>query len=435
MHLLPIATVLTAALSVASASHHHLHRRHSSRPSSDYYPTNTIGYPTGISGAAYPSGTGNNHHHHHHHRNTTLITKHSTPYGSSDYPATTDNNPEVTDQAAGDETCTVTKTVKGKVVTHTVTVYETLGEPTGTSKRSFIDQPSDTVPTSTTDTVLTSTTDPAPPPESSEPAVDAAAFQKKQVKTTTPSTSPSPSPAPPSGSGTGKRGLAFNDVNLANSFGGSGSQISWGYNWGNSCGGKLKSGFMFIPMLWGLAGEKTGGWVQAANTAIAAGSKYLLAFNEPDLPAQANLSPKDAADGYITWMQPFAGKAKLGAPAVTNGGSPYGMTWLKSFLEKCSGCTIDFVPIHWYDSATNIEYFKNYVKQAHDTSGKQIWITEFAGSGSQDQQIAFLKAVMPWLDAQPYVERYAYFGVFDGSLVNGGSPSPLGSTFSSYTGS
>jgi Glycosyl hydrolase catalytic core len=101
-----------------------------------------------------------------------------------------------------------------------------------------------------------------------------------------------------------------------------------------------------------------------------------LRFNEPDLSTQSNISPTDAAAGYKTWMQPFAGKARLGAPAVTNGGSPMGLTWLENFLNACSGCTIDFVPIHWYDSATNIDYFKSYVQQAHSTSGKPIWITE-----------------------------------------------------------
>jgi hypothetical protein len=41
---------------------------------------------------------------------------------------------------------------------------------------------------------------------------------------------------------------------------------------------------------------------------------------------------------------------------------------------------------------------------------------------------------MPWLDAQPFVEKYAYFGVFDGSLISGSSPSALGNTFNNYTG-
>ncbi|KAI9771733.1 MAG: hypothetical protein M1839_002747 [Geoglossum umbratile] len=455
MHLLPIATILAATLSVASANPHDRHHR-SHHHGTGHHLTGTIGHPTGIHGTGHPSGTGGHHH------NTTLTTKRSHLPVSSTH-AAIENDPEVTGQAAGDGkdgTCTVTHTVTGEAVTLTVTVYETLEEPAGTGSP-YVPPAIDTnvpVPppaaptessTSPSPSAQSSTSSPSPSATSStsssaeavDPTVDAAGFgQNKQVKpksTTTKTTAtPSPSSASPGGSpGTGKRGLAFNDANLANSFGGSGSQVSWGYDWGNSCGGKLKSDFMFVPMLWGLSSEKTGGWFKAADAAIAAGGKYLTSFNEPDHTGQANLSPSDAAAGYKTWMQPYAGKAKLGAPAVTNGGAPMGLTWLKSFLSACSGCTIDFVPIHWYDSASNVAYFKNYIQQVHTETGKQIWITEFAGSGSQDQQIAFLKTVMPWLDAQPYVERYSYFGVFEGSLVSGGAPSALGSTFNSYTGS
>jgi len=86
------------------------------------------------------------------------------------------------------------------------------------------------------------------------------------------------------------------------------------------------------------------------------------------------MSAKDAADAYRRFMNPFAGKAYLEAPAVTN--SPPGMKWLKEFLSLCTGCHIDFVPIHWYDSATNIEYFKNYLTDAHDIAGHDLWTTE-----------------------------------------------------------
>lgn len=67
-----------------------------------------------------------------------------------------------------------------------------------------------------------------------------------------------------------------------------------------------------------------------------------MSFNEPDLSSQSNLSPAVAAAGYLTYMQPFAGKAKLGSPAITNGGGSMGLSWLSSFMTACSGCQIDF---------------------------------------------------------------------------------------------
>ena len=66
---------------------------------------------------------------------------------------------------------------------------------------------------------------------------------------------------------------------------------------------------------------------------------------------------------------------------------------------------------------------------------RPVWITEFAGSGTADEQNTFLETVIPWLDAQPYVERYAYFMVVDGVLINGDGLSTLGSTFADYTSS
>ena len=61
-------------------------------------------------------------------------------------------------------------------------------------------------------------------------------------------------------------------------------------------------------------------------------------------------------------MQPFAGGAKLGAPAVTNGGSPMGLTYLEYFIGNCTGYTIDFIPIHWYGQWWNIDYLYWYVQ-------------------------------------------------------------------------
>lgn len=87
------------------------------------------------------------------------------------------------------------------------------------------------------------------------------------------------------------------------------------------------------------------------------------------------MTPQAAANAYLTYMNPFAGRAYLGAPAVTNGGS--GLPWLTKFLALCTGCHIDFIPIHWYDSATNEAYLKWYVGQAKTIAGSlNLWITE-----------------------------------------------------------
>ncbi|EON63775.1 hypothetical protein W97_03003 [Coniosporium apollinis CBS 100218] len=228
--------------------------------------------------------------------------------------------------------------------------------------------------------------------------------------------------------GAGKRGLAYNNAALCAPFASS-SLITWGYNWAQTSSG-LDGKYNFVPMLWGTNSMFTNGWAAAASSFIANGGSHLLAFNEPDHAQQANMAPAVAAAAYKAHMQPFAGKAKLGSPAVTNGGGDMGLTWLSNFMSACSGCTIDFVAVHWYDSVNNVEYFKNHITSAHTKTGKPVWLTEFGTiDGSDAQKADFLRKVLPWLDAQDWIERYAYFMVSDGMMVNGGSMSAQGSAY------
>lgn len=225
-----------------------------------------------------------------------------------------------------------------------------------------------------------------------------------------------------------KRGLCYNDAAMTKLFG---SKISWAYNWGQTPG-SIASSLDYSPMLWGQ--KFVSGWASVAQAAIDGGADTLLGFNEPDLGAQANMAVSDAVSLWKSSMQPFACKARLAAPAVTNGAAPLGLTYLSSFIAACSGCTIDVVPIHWYDSATNIDYFKNYIQDAYTAGGNRpIWITEFGASGSDAQITTFLQTVLPWLDSLAYVERYAYFMAGSGTLIDssGSALSTIGQAYNS----
>ncbi|CRG91077.1 hypothetical protein PISL3812_08125 [Talaromyces islandicus] len=215
----------------------------------------------------------------------------------------------------------------------------------------------------------------------------------------------------------GKRGIAYNNPTWAAYFTKNSTQVTWAYNWAYT-GPGLTSSLEFVPMLWGIASSNdVGNWQTAALAA-----KAVLGYNEPDLNTQANIIPSDAAGNWTTDMNPLAGKVSVGAPAVTNAGNgllPYaGLGWLDSFFEGCTSCTVDFIPLHWYanDTADN---FKAYLTEAHERFNKTIWVTEFMLQDSADNQIAFLKDVMPWMDQQSWIGRYAYFGAFEGMLVNG----------------
>jgi len=263
---------------------------------------------------------------------------------------------------------------------------------------------------------------PATTPEAST-TVAAVATTPAQAPSSTaaaPTTSSSSSSSGSSSSG-GKRGLAFNDAGLLSQF--TSSAITWAYNWGSSCS-QLSGDWTFVPMLWGTGSDHTNSWQSDATNAISSGSQFLLGFNEPDMPAQSNLSPTDAATAWGTYMEPFAGKAKLGAPAVTNSGSAgQGLDWLSQFLSACSSCTVDFVPIHWYETGvtdSNLDDFKQHVTDAITAAnGKPVWITEFGLFGaSDDQQASFLSDASAWLDSQSGVENYAYFGALQDILVD-----------------
>lgn len=232
--------------------------------------------------------------------------------------------------------------------------------------------------------------------------------------------------APPTAATGGKRGVAYNDASFLPAFT-SASSVSWCYNWGGNTS-PVPSNFEFIPTLWGL-GEHANNWEQYADSAIASGSKHLFSFNEPDHGEQASTGPGPAAAGYMQYMQPYAGKAKLGAPAVTNGGGDMGLTWLANFLTACSSCTIDFVNVHWYNGG-DVAAFKTHMESAYKVGGNRpVWITEFEAPGTIAEQVAFLAELLPWLDSQPWIERYSLFMAREGLMMSNGGLSEIGKAF------
>ncbi|KAI5208354.1 hypothetical protein E4T38_02948 [Aureobasidium subglaciale] len=244
----------------------------------------------------------------------------------------------------------------------------------------------------------------------------------------------------------GKRGLSYNNAayTMPFSLSGQNSQVSWAYNWYSAAGSGLNPAIEYVPMLWSNASDLTRDWPGNAQAAINAGSKALLGFNEPDLclagAGSSCMEMPSAVKAWKQYMEPFAGKALLGSPAVTNGGSPMGLTWLQNFMGNCTGCHIDFINIHWYSNHwAGANYFKQQVQAAHDMSGgRPVWVTEFGLDGSQGQTTAdltsFLEEVMEWMDAQDYVHRYAYFMDTTGMLMtsDGSGMSDLGSMYNSY---
>ena len=102
----------------------------------------------------------------------------------------------------------------------------------------------------------------------------------------------------------------------------------------------------------------------------------MTSFNEPDLSSQSNMSPAAAAAAWKTYMEPFHGKATLVSPAITNGAAPMGTAWMDSFISACTGCHIDKIAMHIYDSATNVAYYQSYITSVGTRYGKPVMVTE-----------------------------------------------------------
>ena len=132
-------------------------------------------------------------------------------------------------------------------------------------------------------------------------------------------------------------------------------------------------------------------------------------------------------------MQPFAGRATLVSPAITNGAPPaMGTGWMDAFLSECDklGCRVDAIAAHIYDSATNIEYYKTYVTDLANRYKRPVLLTEFGASGSVEQQEQFLRTFIPFLNGLGSVSHFAWFMTAVGNLVNAdGSLTALGQTY------
>jgi RNA polymerase sigma factor (sigma-70 family) len=209
---------------------------------------------------------------------------------------------------------------------------------------------------------------------------------------------------------------------------------SWFYNWdANHNAIPAPAGVEYVPMIWGAKSITAVAQVKKQGT-------ELLAFNEPDLAAQSNLTPAQALD---LWPQLQATGMRLGSPAVAFGGDRAG-GWLDQFLSGAAtkGYRVDFVPLHWYGSdfsAAAVNQLKSYLQAVYNRYHKPIWLTEFAlinfaGSPkfpTQAQQSAFVTNAAAMLDSLPYLERYAWFSLpsqgDDTGLYNGsGQPTQVG---------
>ncbi|MGY5060155.1 sigma-70 family RNA polymerase sigma factor [Streptomyces sp. 900105755] len=195
------------------------------------------------------------------------------------------------------------------------------------------------------------------------------------------------------------------------------SGASWYYTWNTQHQGvTTPASASFVPMIWGSASVTDAALAQAR-----AAGPYLLGFNEPDMAQQSNMTV-DQALGL--WPKLMAAGKVLGSPAVAYGGDTAG-GWLDRFMSgaKAKGYRVDFITLHWYGgdfrTPQAVQQLTSYLAAVYARYHKPIWLTEYAlidfSQGtrfpSAQQQADFVTASTKALDALPYLQRYAWFGL------------------------
>lgn len=191
--------------------------------------------------------------------------------------------------------------------------------------------------------------------------------------------------------------------------------VSWFYDWGAL--DVSLPGREFALMSWGRQGANS---TNVANYIAKPDVTHLLSFNEPDNVDQSNISVTEAVPLHKNLA---ATGLRIGSPATTENQV---LVWNRDFMAgtRQSNNKVDFVAIHWYDwgsysSTLNtapdpngvFSRFKIYVNSVYAMYGKPIWITEFNANRNTTSATheAFIALALPWLESQPFVERYAYF--------------------------
>ncbi len=164
------------------------------------------------------------------------------------------------------------------------------------------------------------------------------------------------------------------------------------------------------------------------NNPIPAGvpTDILHGFNEPNH-TPCIMSASELAQSYKFFMTEWAQKhgTKLVSPAMA-GSVPQ---LYQDFFDACDSlygkgnrCNVSYIAIH--DYSCNVDEILGYAKGLYDTWGFPVILSEFScGDGAQGRptsdQVAFMKQVIPALDAAPYIFRYSWMSAHDSKGLRG----------------
>ncbi|KAG8527360.1 uncharacterized protein KY384_007512 [Bacidia gigantensis] len=204
------------------------------------------------------------------------------------------------------------------------------------------------------------------------------------------------------------------------------TKLSWLGNWYSGPPHSLPASLTFVPQNYGKQSDINGEWTKNAQQAVAKGDKYFLSFGEPGTPNdKLHMEPAEAVQLWRDKMEPFAKQGvTIGAPGTLQNTQDF--DWLNKFIDACTGCSIGFIALHWFDKAgaAQVPGFKETVGKAKviaDKIGKPVWVDNFSADGDAAAQKEFLGEVVPWLEQQSYVQAYGYVPPEVGKAGAGGN--------------
>ena len=226
----------------------------------------------------------------------------------------------------------------------------------------------------------------------------------------------------------------------------------WGYDWARNDKDGLSRDKFYVPM------QHREGWPNLEtlhkrysdwNNDIK--PAYLLGFNEPDRPDQANMGVGRAVE---LWPQLMAMDVPLISPAPAQGGEDW---WLNNFSDQIDnlGYRMEYAGGHWY-SGPSVDNLFNHINDVQSkANGRPVWLTEFAvvdwsgGSGnwSEETNYNFILEFLWRAESKGNLEKYALFLFSGGSpaspwtmsnprsnFFSGGSLTPFGKAYAAWDG-
>lgn len=215
----------------------------------------------------------------------------------------------------------------------------------------------------------------------------------------------------------GKRGIAThhpgitNDVRLLSP--------TWRYNWYPDV--PIVAGVESVPMVYSpdvLRRILIGEYILGGN------SQYIMGFNEPDRPDQANVPPEDAILPWLILEMLYPDRL-LVSPAPSHEHPE----WLVEFYDaftiavgrppRFAALAIHCYYVNTVDGCK--EVFEQVIAYANDWDVPGVWVTEFgpvcsAQDFNADLSAAESRELLRWLEAQPEITRYSWFPTrLDGS--------------------